>query len=276
MIKKLFIYLTLILLTNSCAINKQVFLKGGIQPNMNYTVESHEVMQSMTKLIGPDEVVEVFKNNGMEFPLIENGNLYQNSKTITGSKNDSNTYPFSISYQLIRYELEKNGKKTTEDLPLSGTTVKGFINQANRLIVDTIISVNQNNRLKPIAEDLVNRADTLPTLTLKIGDTFKINSKVINNLASLIKTSTFKLRKIKKNLAYFNIKQEFSIDKSKSKLNAMVNGSGKGKYIFNLDHKCFVSEKSWYKVLVILNMDDYKLTQEMSQKSSESSQVANN
>jgi hypothetical protein len=273
--KNLLLFIILLGIVNSCAVKKEIYFTGGIQPNMNYQYESHEEVNSIINIAGPPEDIDNLIKNGFTVPRIDEGYSIWKSSTVTGSMSNEKTYPFTIVFDMAKFDKIDNGEKSSEFFPVSGSTIKGFVNQSKRLIIDTIISENPRNDLKLVADDYINRGDTFPSLKLKKGNTFKVERKVKTPVLQYFITKTFKLKKISNDIAYFHVKQDFSFAKDLYP-NARIKGSGNGVYIFNLNYKCFIKQDEWYNISIYDRIGDLKIKQTMSAKSKTDSPASKN
>lgn len=262
--KQLFIVLTGTLCIVSCAIKKEIYFHGKTQPEKEYKYQYIDNYDVSIVFTGPSEALQKLKTTSLAARHSANINYIESM----GKLEKDSIIHSTTTFGSMTVKSVLNGKTFEEQDPFSGAIVKGYYNKKDEFKVDTLISDADKIKKKEFIVSMEKHAksDTLPTKYMKIGDIVegtehtKIASSGGSTTISIIIQSSYKLKKIKRDFAVFDIQQSAILDKSLYQPDIELNGKGKGKYIFDLNNSCFTKKESVMNILVnrkagILNMN---------------------
>jgi len=186
--------------------------------------------------------------------------------TKTGEWQDS-LLPILIDYDSLvmiqKMEMLPDPIKTNL---LQGTKIFGKIDVQNITTIDSIVGDVDTNFKNMLQESFtkMNQAITFPKEAMKVGDDF-FQEAVLpisipsNEPVEIILKTTYTLKRIEKEKAFFDLKQEYLMNATIEATDFFVNGDGTGKLVFNIKDYYSENLESNMEMEMIFEMNSLKV-----------------
>jgi hypothetical protein len=257
--------------------SKEVVFESRIQPNLEYLTEMKSVSTSKINFIGPKENIDNIKANGIQLPmLIESSTSMKTTLKSYDWLPDSSFKTKTVYDNIQNYQIQ-NGERTESDSPLSGLIIEGTYNSLNKFTIDTLISEKlDDNTRTTLIHTLENVQDKIvfPEYPMSVGDTFEqelpMNIPVagVSTIEMILKTK-YKLKKIRGDIATFNINQIIELNMDIDQANVSATGTGKGISEFDISNKFITKYESDLTIRLLMNVDQIKINAEIKAESSQ-------
>ena len=271
-------FATLIILIigiSSCAQRQGITFESKYKPDLMYTMTFLTESKSVLNFNGSKDKIDKLKAKGIMSPLISESKSEYTTKTTTGSIDSNRNFKATIEYGRIE-SIDKRNREEKKSLnPVSGLIINGEYDENNSFHIDTMISESFDyelkNTLKTSIEGIQNHIK-FPDKPMKVGDSFDQNIPMSIPIADLppIKVSInkqYKLVKIKKNIAYFSIKQTVTLDMETNQFNVQTSGGGNGSAELDIE-KMFVTKNETNLALnLVITVNDLIINANIESKS---------
>ncbi|MFN8697725.1 MAG: hypothetical protein ACK5XQ_00235 [Flavobacteriales bacterium] len=228
-------------------------------PNTIY--RQNTITKSSNKLYyyGSAEFLRTIKEQGIENPLLTKEVSTVEVIFSTGQVNETGRFPLEIEYV-------KADKADGQKLLPEGTIIFGTATSDELPTIDSIssggISEEERQTMQEIIRSTFPQID-FPDKTMNVGDTFKqeipISYPVGVATMSMVITSVYRLKSIKKKIAYFDIVQWYTVDASGSPFALSGSGSGKGKIKYNMEYNYPIEYRTALKIDMQMEYDSFNL-----------------
>ncbi|MDA9263396.1 hypothetical protein OAD00_03715 [Saprospiraceae bacterium] len=252
------VFLIVVAFISSCSSSHKFPVEYG--PNKNYNISLITESSTVVSLSGDQQRIAQVAQNGVSFPMeIENSSLL-NVTVNTGELDNSNNYPAKIYYTQGHNILSTNGEQTKEVNPFSGLVVHGVYDSDQNFSIQTAENFQLDEYLKEEIRKSMNDLQLIlsfPNEGMQIGDQF-IDTKPMDlplvglEKANLTIFSTYILKEIENNKAYFDIEQTVELTDNGTKNEIDMFGSGEGNVEYDVKNTVISSFKN--DIFIELNL----------------------
>ena len=258
--KKQILIANFVLLTNFVFAQKQYHFTQKVYPNSEYTMQNNSVVNGEIKFSGNPDVLEQMKKSGQKNPMTMKTTSYSEVKTVTQKETQKNI-PFELTFTKSKTDVEMNGQKTDSPNPFLNTKIIGSYENGSHMKIEKIEG-NLDENTKKMLMDMTAQMQTevnFPNEGLNIGDSFTNKNPMkmpIPNVGEMNMTinTTYTLKKVENNEAYFDVDQDFVMNSDSSQMNLDASGKGTGKSIFSIDKNLFSNMDSDVKMQMKIKM----------------------
>ena len=211
-------------------------------PERNYNISLITESGTVVSLSGNEQLIAQVEQNGTTFPMAINNSSLLNVTINTGKPDKSDFYPAKVFYTQGHNIISTNGQQTKETSPFSGMVVNGIYDADHNFSIETTENFQLDEYLK---EEIKKSMDDIqlilnfPTEGMEVGDQF-VESKPMSlplvglGNANLNILSTYILKKVEKDMAYFDIEQTVEVTNDDKTKDINVHGSGDGKVEYDV------------------------------------------
>lgn len=235
-------YAILIFSVFTCNAQESILFKNNISPNKKYTTDISTTSVTSIVIDGSEEVMENLKSSGMTMPIISKGTSHSQTEIVTQKRDKKGEIPAIVTYGAMTSTITTNGEVDVQKNPFEGVQMLVTYDKESILRIDSIIGDELDPQLEKVLKDMmesIQQAIDFPEKPLKIGDSFyqeiplSIPMEGMNPLTMQINTTYF-LKRIKGNFAYFDIEQAITMNISEGQYKIAATGSGDGIIEYNI------------------------------------------
>lgn len=258
------IYAFLILNILTCNAQESILFKQSISPSKKYTSDINTTSTTEITIDGSEEMMANFKDRGITMTIISEGNSHSQTYTVTQKRDKKGEIPATITYGEMISTTTTNGKVDVQKNPLEGVNMLVTYDKENILRIDSILSDAIDPQMKSMMKNLVEslqQSIKFPDKPMKVGDSFYLEIPLtipiagMNPITMKINTTYF-LKKIKGNLAYFDIEQTISMDMNEEEYRIAASGSGDGKIEYDITESYMTKYSSNLPMVMTFNMGE--------------------
>lgn len=241
--KSIFLILALLLLNINSFAQKEIEFKSRYLSNTEYTTEIQNVNKSKAEFSGPKEFLDNLKKQGVDNPQKTKESSIIKVLYKTGESEDG-SFPIEMEYINAGKAGEAGGL-------INGDKIFGIYNNDNTVEITEFSNKSLTDEYKEsmlIGLNFGFSTSLFEGKKMKIGDTLNQNSILSfpiagSNFDMNIKT-TYKLKKIKKGTAHFDLVQTGDVNFSDQDFQLNGNLKGKGKCVYDIDENQLTSNSS--------------------------------
>lgn len=222
---------------------EKILFSNVYSANKEYIKETLSTNENQTLFTGSPDFLNYLKTKEIANPKIEKSESTMKMAYRIGTLKDS-SYPIEVEYietgTKDEYDALKNGDKVT------GTySTDGKINFTD--ISSKSMNADYKNEFLKFFEYGIS-SELFKGKMMSIGDTLLSYAPLSIPFAgiqvTLIVSTSYKLKAIEKDLAYFDIIQEYKIGAEMKEISFIANGNGTGSCVYDIKNQHIISSKS--------------------------------
>lgn len=229
----------------------EILFKAKMSPNTTYKVVMSTNSASTVDFEADQQILDQIAASGTTLPMEVNAEQSFTTTTKTGVKNTYDEFSFTTTYEDIYANQSLNGVSTpSQESPLQGAKIYGLISEDINLKVDSVtgnLAPELKSAVIQMTEQLMKNVK-YPEKPMKIGDEFKQEVPMTVPMAGaspiqIMIVTTYKLKDITDNKAYFDLDQELKLQGDMEGGNMEAEGSGTGSSVYDIAHN-FITDTS--------------------------------
>jgi hypothetical protein len=264
--KGLFIlFLIVSLFPIGCASNGFLF-KASYAPNHIYRMETSTQSKLELDLLGNAQLVANLKDKGIQLPMHIDSSQRLIASIETEQNKPDGSLPASITYEKVDFINKMNNKEMNLGLAnkLEGLKIYANVINGNKVEIERFEGGDIDENMKKVIPQVIEniqKSIKYPEKPLKIGDKFTqeipiqipipgfttVDIKIISN---------YELRRVEKNLAYFDVVQEIKMLQADPKYKMELSGNGGGTLVHDLIENFSIEFNSNYIMFLTMNHDE--------------------
>ena len=231
--KKAYLFVLFTLVITTCRSQEEIEFQVGYLPNFNYTLTQKQISEKTATYIGSKEILQRFKENGLENPTISKDTSILKSISRTGELN-GNEIPVDIEV------LESNNQTITPGTKFFGKSID------RKTIIDSISSSTmtegQKSALIPAMESMINQI-VYPYRKIKVGESFEqkfpMSMPIGDATIEMEINSIYTLKKVENGIGFFDLDQVYSLNSMDLDYDIEMQGTGKGHIDYDVEKQFF-------------------------------------
>ncbi len=250
--KKLIISVVFSISYLSCLAQEGFKFEINIAPNTTYTTQMVTETNGIVEVVAEEELLKQMKAGGFESPMEIKQEMSMIMISTTEDKSETGAIPARMRYEKISSQSEINGQVIEQPNPIEGMQILGYYNDENVFEIDSIIGTDITEQLRTtIAKTMENiqKQIDFPKTEIHVGDTFNneipmsIPMQGMNPMEIVINT-TYRLKEISKNIAYFDLKQSITLNSEQEQMKMSANGAGDGTCAYSIKDNYLIEYSS--------------------------------
>lgn len=222
--------------TQPLKVSDTVTFKIQYQPEQKYNNTSERTSHTIIKYSGSEKALQKLKSMGIQNPTISDKKSQTEWILKTGKLEDETNFPATVEYMStsindgetgIPIKANFSGKFLGDHLPVFNSVVSDGLDEKDKT---TLLQSLQNNFTQ----------FSFPEKKIKIGEQFSIENpstiQMVGLKVDIGVTTTYQLISISKNIANFDVVQQYTLNPKYMDNSFKGTVSGKGHLVYDIDH----------------------------------------
>ncbi|UJH66527.1 hypothetical protein [Allomuricauda sp. SCSIO 65647] len=268
-----FLILSTLLFGSLVSAQEAFIFKTRFEPNSKYITKTISKANSTVNFNADAAILEGMKSNGMELPIVMQQESDMTIINQTHEKDGEGNVPFTIFYDKMEASTTMNGNTMPQEKnPFLGVKIYGEYSFEGKMKLDSIAGEGLDEQIKNTLKATLVQAQNLvefPKDPIQEGDSFINNTPMTIPMGNMkpmeiIIISTYHLKKIEGQIAFFDIAQSISMATGQENMNLKAEGEGTGKMQYDIANYLMIRNETILPMKMEMEMpNNMKMLMEM-------------